>query len=73
VEKYRRAVPDTDDIMAHTHFTLDTQGYKPTLGICDIAFPLQHVALCVSLLRYTQIVCLAVLLETVFDRSVLVI
>jgi hypothetical protein len=42
-KKYCRAVPDTDDIMVHKHCTLDTQGYKPTLGICDIAFPLQHL------------------------------
>jgi hypothetical protein len=30
VEKYCRAGQDTDDIMAHTHFMLDAEGYKFT-------------------------------------------
>jgi hypothetical protein len=44
VEKYCRAGPDTDDIIAHMHCMLDTQGYKHTLRICDIALPLQQLS-----------------------------
>jgi hypothetical protein len=35
---------ETDDIMVHGHFTLDTQGYKHTLSeyVILIAFPKQQ-------------------------------
>jgi len=44
VEKYCRAGQATDDIMAHAHFVLDTEGYKYTHSeyVILIAFPLQQ-------------------------------
>jgi len=36
VEKYCRAGHTKDDNMAHAHCMLDTQGYKNTLGMCNI-------------------------------------
>jgi len=35
VEKYCKAGQTTDDSMAHAHYTLDTEGHKHTLGICN--------------------------------------
>jgi hypothetical protein len=35
VGKYSRAGQATDDNMAHAHCMLNTQGYKPTLRICN--------------------------------------
>jgi hypothetical protein len=54
VEKCGRAWQATGDNMAHAHCMLDTQGYRPTLRICNTDFPLQqwlhgHA----SILRYT--------------------
>jgi len=34
VEKFCTAKQATDDNMAHPHCTMDTYGYKYTLGIC---------------------------------------
>jgi hypothetical protein len=36
VEKYGRAVEDTDDNMAHAVCMLDNVGYRRTLRICNI-------------------------------------
>jgi hypothetical protein len=55
VEKYRKAGPATDYIMADTHIILDTQGYKQTLGICDYMNMQQSLHLRISLLRYTKL------------------
>ena len=35
MEKYCTARQVADDNVAHAHCMLDTQGYKPTLIICD--------------------------------------
>jgi hypothetical protein len=35
VEKYSRAGQSTDDIMAHAHCMLDTEGNKYTLRLCN--------------------------------------
>ena len=43
VEKYGRAGQATDD-MVHAHCMLDTEGYKHTLRIILIAFPLHLVS-----------------------------
>jgi hypothetical protein len=60
VETCGRAGQVTDDNMAHANWMLDTEGYKPTLRICNtIGFPLQQwVHESTSILRYTYIVCL---------------
>ena len=49
---------DIDDNMAHAHCMLGTEGYKCTLKIILIAFPLQQwLQEHASILRYTYIVC----------------
>ena len=53
MEKYCKAGPATDDIMAHALCMLDTQGYKQTLEICDCMNMRQSLHVRISLLRYT--------------------
>ena len=56
MEKHSRAGHDTDDNMAHAHFTLDTEGYKHSEYVTRIAFLLQqwsHES--ASMLRYTYL------------------
>jgi len=53
VEKYCKDGPATDDITAHTHCMLDTQGHRHTLGICDYINMQQSLHVRVSLSRYT--------------------
>jgi len=56
VEKYGKVGQATDGNMGHAHCMLDTQGYIHTLGICNIAFPLQQwLHERVTMLRYTPI------------------
>ena len=35
MEEYSKAAQATDDNVAHAHFMLNTEGYKPTLRICN--------------------------------------
>jgi len=53
VEKYRKDGQATDDIVAHTHGMLDTQGYRHTLGLCDYMNKQQSLQVRISLSRYT--------------------
>jgi hypothetical protein len=76
VGKYCRAGPTTDDITAHAHCMLDTQGYKYIPRICNTSFPQQQwlrerpsVLRCAYIaflvIDLTRLVCSDVLLWTV--------
>jgi len=51
VEKYCKVGLAADDIMAHTHCMLDTQGYKHTPGIYDYINKQQSLHVRISLLK----------------------
>jgi hypothetical protein len=65
-EKYCSTWQVTEDNMAHAHCMLDTYGYRHTLIICNINFPLQQwLYERASLLRYAYIVRLFVICRSI--------